>query len=439
MKIFFVSLGCDKNLSDSEHMLYLLHNAGHEITDFEEEADIFIINSCSFIEDALKESIDAVLSYVPYKEKGASIILTGCMAERFKDEIRKELPEVDVMVGTNSYDEIVKAVNDCAENKKTAYFHDFDRLPAQGTKRLLSNASGYAYLKIADGCDKCCTYCAIPSFRGKYRSFPMEDILSEAEFLASQGIKELILVAQETTLYGLDIYKKKCLPALLSKLSEIDGIEWIRLLYCYPEEITEELISEIRDNKKVLHYIDMPIQHSSDHVLRSMGRRTDNESLRKLITHLREEIPDITLRTTVIAGFPGEMKDDHDNLLDFINDMEFDRLGCFKYSKEEGTKAALMDDQISDSDKEERFQNIMLLEQDILFEKNRKLTGEVMTVMVDGYIPEEDVYIARSYRDAPDVDGYVFFKGSREYMTGDMVKIRVSGSHEYDLLGEEII
>ena len=439
MKVFFVSLGCDKNLSDSEHMLYLMRRDGMEITDQEKEADIIIVNTCCFIESALEESINTIIEMGKYKTEGNArvLLVTGCMAERYKAQIEEDLPEVDGIVGTNSYTSIVEAIHKTLEGQKVAFLNEKDSLLPEPRERVLTTGGHFAYLKIAEGCNKNCSYCIIPSLRGHYRSVPMEQIYDEAVYLVSQGVKELILVAQETTLYGLDLYQKKMLPELLHHLSEIEGLEWIRILYCYPEEITDALIQEMKNNRKVCHYIDMPIQHSSDHVLKNMGRKTTEADLREIVSKLREEIPDIAIRTTLICGFPGETDKEHHSLLTFVDEMKFDRLGAFCYSREENTRAYSMPMQITETEKNKRRDAVMALQQQIAFQKNQQLEGTTIRAMIEGYMPEDNVYVGRTYRDAPDVDGMIFLsQADREYNSGDFVMAKVTGYHDYDLTGD---
>ncbi len=438
MKVFFVSLGCDKNLVDSEVMLGLLKEGGYEITDNEDEADVAVVNTCSFILDAQDESVETILQMAEKKNENLKVlIVTGCLAQRYEAEIKTEIPEVDAVLGTNSYDKIVEAANEALEGNFYDECSPLKGIPEVNTERIISTPSHYAFLKIAEGCNKKCTYCIIPSLRGSYRSVPMEKLVSEARTLAEKGVKELILVAQETTVYGIDLYGKKSLPELISRLSEIEQIRWIRILYCYPEEITDELINVIKTNEKVCHYLDLPIQHVNDDVLKSMGRRTTNKELSGLIKKLREEIPDIALRTTLIAGFPGETNEAHEDVLRFINEAEFDRLGCFTYSREDGTKAACFENQIADEVKASRRDDIMELQSEICADINEGLIGNEYEVIIDGYIPEENTYVARSFRDAPDVDGYVFIETDRKsLLSGDMVRVKISGAHEYDLIGE---
>ena len=440
MNILFVSLGCDKNLVDTEMMLGMLGREGFAFTDDEEQADIVVVNTCCFIHDAKEESINTILEMAELKKTGRAkaLLVTGCLAQRYQEEIRTEIPEVDCILGTTAIDQIVQAVKEVLEGKNAGMGHmeDIDRTPVYGQKRVVTTGGHYAYLKIAEGCDKNCTYCIIPKVRGKFRSVPMEILLKEAEELVSQGVKELILVAQETTLYGVDLYGEKRLPQLLDELNRIPGLYWIRLLYCYPEEITNELIKAIKRNDKVCHYLDIPIQHGCDSVLKRMGRRTTSGKLRETVANLRQAIPDICLRTSLITGFPGETEEDHEILMDFVDDMEFDRLGVFTYSLEEDTPAALMEEQIDEEVKIQRRQQLMALQQEIAFEKAQTMEGSRLLVMIEGRLEEEDVYIGRSYRDAPNVDGYVFVHTDKNLMTGDFVWVSITGSHEYDLIGE---
>lgn len=438
MKLLFVSLGCDKNLVDSEFMIGMLSADGIELTDDETQADIIIVNTCCFINDAKEESVNTILEMAELKNSAnlKVLIVTGCLAQRYQKEIMEEIPQVDAILGTNSYDDIVNAVREVLAGKKYENYGTLQGLPHPSHKRLVTTGGHFAYLKIAEGCDKRCTYCIIPSIRGSYRSVPMDELVSQAKELVENGAKELILVAQETTLYGIDIYGKKSLHLLLEELSKINGLVWIRILYCYPEEIYDELIETIATNKKVCHYLDLPIQHASDSILRRMGRKTSHEDLVNIITKLRARIPDITLRTTVMCGFPGENQSDHEQLMQFINDMEFDRLGAFAYSQEENTPAAEFIDQIDDETKLTWKDEVMELEQEVIFDINETLVGKEMLSFVEGKVADEDVYIARTYRDAPNVDGYVFIKTMEELMTGDFVNVKITGAHEYDLIGE---
>ena len=438
MKILFISLGCDKNLVDTEEMLGLLQQRGYTFTDDENDCDIVVVNTCCFIGDAKEESINALLEAAELKKSGRvkALVAAGCLAQRYHREIRLEIPEVDAIVGTTCIGQIVDAVEQVLEGKSPILVQDPDALTDFRVDRVLTTGGHYAYLKIAEGCNKRCSYCIIPQIRGSYRSVPMEILLEQANVLAERGVRELILVAQETTLYGLDRYGEKSLPLLLHELAQIPGISWIRILYCYPEEINDELIQTIKKEPKVCHYLDIPIQHASDRILRRMGRRTTQGQLREMIGRLREEIPDICLRTTLIAGFPGETQEDHEKLVDFVNEMEFDRLGEFPYSQEEGTAAAEMPDQVSEEQKEAWRQEIMELQQEIAFARAEDMVGSVLTVMIEGKVADEDVYVARTYRDAPGVDGYLFVHTSAVLMTGDLVQARVTGCNEYDLVGE---
>lgn len=440
MKILCVSLGCDKNLVDSEMMLSLLNRDGHTFTDDETEAEIILVNTCCFIGDAKEESVNTILEMAEYKKSGncKALIVAGCMAERYKEEIIEEIPEVDGILGTSTYDEISNVLNQALAGERVSCFHDLSALPEVTEKRQVTTGGHYAFLKIAEGCDKRCTYCIIPYLRGPYRSIPMERLVREAEQLAEQGVKELILVAQETTLYGVDIYGKKTLPTLLQKLAAIDGIQWIRVQYCYPEEITEELIQVMKTEEKVCHYLDLPIQHASDSILKKMGRRTNQKELRERIRHLRQEIPDIVLRTTLISGFPGESTEDHEELLQFVGEMEFDRLGVFAYSAEEDTPAASYPDQVPEEVKQERRGEIMELQQEIAFEKAEQKVGSELEVMIEGKVADEDAFVGRTYMDAPGVDGMVFVNTEAPLMSGDFCRVRITGALEYDLIGELI-
>ena len=438
MKLLFVSLGCDKNLVDSEEMLGLLTGNGFEIVDDETEAEAIVVNTCCFINDAKEESVNTILEMAEYKKTGSCkvLVVTGCMAQRYKNEIIEEVPEVDAVLGTTSYGDILKAIREAMEGKHFQEFKDIDYLPEKLGKRVLTTGGHFGYLKIAEGCDKHCTYCIIPKLRGKFRSVPMERLIAQAEDMAEQGVKELILVAQETTVYGKDLYGKKSLHILLKKLCEIRGIRWIRILYCYPEEIYDELIETIRDEKKICHYLDIPIQHASDHILKRMGRRTSKQELIDIVGKLRKEIPDIVLRTTLITGFPGETEEDHEELKEFVDEMEFDRLGVFTYSPEENTPAAEMADQVPEEVKEERRDELMELQQEISYDRGQDRIGQELLVMIEGKVADESAYIGRTYGDAPKVDGYIFVQTGELLMTGDFAKVRVTGALEYDLIGE---
>ena len=440
MNILFISLGCDKNLVDTEVMLGLLASKGHQMIDDETQADVSVINTCCFINDAKEESIQTILEMADYKKEGRlkALIVTGCLAQRYKNEIIEEIPEVDAVLGTTSYDKIVEAIDEALQGHSLVEMTDLDALPEVNTQRLVTTGGHFAYLKIAEGCDKHCTYCIIPKIRGNFRSVPMEKLLREAQELADQGVKELILVAQETTLYGKDIYGEKSLHKLLKELCKIAGIQWIRILYCYPEEITDELIQVMKEEKKICHYLDLPIQHASNEILKRMGRRTSKEQLIEIIGKLRKEIPDIALRTTLITGFPGETEEQHEELMDFVDEMEFDRLGVFTYSAEEDTPAASMDGQIEESVKEDRQAELMELQQDIAFDLAEDMIGQEVLVLIEGKVADENAYVGRTYKDAPNVDGLIFVNTDEELMSGDFARVKVTGALEYDLIGEII-
>ena len=433
MKVLLISLGCDKNLVDSEVMLGLLNKAGHELTNDETEAEAVVINTCAFISDAKEESINTIIEMGRLKKTGKlkKLIVAGCLSQRYKDEIMEELPEIDVIIGATNYDKIVEAIG----TDEQAIVDDINHTPKPVSERIVTTNAAMAYFKIAEGCNKLCTYCIIPHIRGRYRSIPMENLLSSAEKLAADGIKELVLVAQETTLYGVDLYGEKKLPELLTKLSEIEGIEWIRLLYCYPEEITDELISVMAENPKICHYIDIPIQHSENEILRRMGRKTSREDIVSLVSRLRTAMPDIAIRTTLISGFPGETQKLHDGLVDFVDECEFDRLGVFTYSPEEGTPAAGYEDQVDGELAAKWRDEIMELQQEISYEKNQELIGSVQRVLIEGYLVDDDVYVGRTYRDAPGVDGIVFVSAPYELISGSFVDVKITEANEYDLTG----
>ena len=440
MKLLFISLGCDKNLVDSEVMIGILTGHNVELTDDETAADIIIINSCCFINDAKEESINTILEMADYKKSGSckALIVTGCLAQRYKEEIQTEIPEVDAILGTNSYDQIWEAVEAALSQNSYNCMKELTGIPQVKEHRVVTTGGHFAYLKIAEGCNKNCTYCIIPSIRGRYRSIPMEELVEQAKELAANGVKELILVAQETTLYGIDLYGEKSLHKLLDALNEINGLFWIRIMYCYPEEIYEELIDSMIRNKKVCHYLDMPIQHCNDEILRRMGRRTRKEELENAITHLRERIPDITLRTTLICGFPGETDEMNEELMQFVNDMEFDRLGALTYSPEEGTPAAEFENQIEEEIKADYQAEIMELQEEVIIDKNESLIGTEMYAFIEGKVADENAYIGRTYRDSPNVDGYIFINTEETLVTGDIVNVKVTGAYEYDLIGEII-
>jgi ribosomal protein S12 methylthiotransferase len=438
MKVLFISLGCDKNLADSEEMLGLLASRGYTFTDDETEADAIVINTCCFINDAKEESIQTILEMAEYRKSGncKALIVTGCMAQRYKQEILDEVEEVDQVLGTTAYDKIVDALEEALKGHRAVALEPLTELPMPQKGRLVTTGGHFAYLKIAEGCNKCCTYCIIPKLRGRYRSVPMERLIAQAEELAAQGVKELILVAQETTVYGVDLYGYKALHLLLEALCRISGLRWIRILYCYPEEIYDELIETMKKEEKICHYLDLPIQHASDAVLKRMGRRTTRKDLEQIIGKLRQEIPDIVLRTTLITGFPGETQEQHEEVMEFIDEMEFDRLGVFTYSQEEDTPAALMPDQIDEETKLNWQEELMELQQEIVFDRGEALVGREMLAMVEGSVTDENAYVARTYGDAPNVDGLLFIRTDETLMSGDFVKVRITGAAEYDLIGE---
>lgn len=440
MNILFVSLGCDKNLVDTEVMLGLLASRGHQMVDSEEIADVIVINTCCFIHDAKEESIQTILEMAEYKKAGSckALIVTGCLAQRYKQEIIDEIEEVDAVLGTTSYDKIVEAIDEALAGHTSVEMTDIDALPLVESKRLVTTGGHFAYLKIAEGCDKHCTYCIIPKIRGNFRSVPIERLLKEAEDLVAQGVKEIILVAQETTLYGKDLYGEKSLHKLLRELCKISGLRWIRILYCYPEEITDELIQVIKEEDKICNYLDLPIQHASDGILKRMGRRTSKEQLVEIIGKLRKEIPDIAIRTTLITGFPGETQEQHEELMEFVDEMEFDRLGVFTYSPEEDTPAAVMPDQIPEDVKEDRQAELMELQQEIAFDLAEEMIGREVLVMIEGKVADENAYVGRTYKDAPNVDGLIFVESEEKLMSGDFARVRITGALEYDLMGEII-
>lgn len=433
MKVLLISLGCDKNLVDSEVMLGLLNKAGHQLTNDETEADVVVVNTCAFISDAKEESINTIIEMGELKKTGKlkKLIVAGCLSQRYKDEIMKELPEIDVIIGATNYDKIVEAI----ETDEESIVDDINYTPRPIAERIVTTNASMAYFKIAEGCNKLCTYCIIPHIRGRYRSMPMDSLIAYAEKLASDGIKELVLVAQETTLYGVDLYGEKKLPELLTKLSEIEGIEWIRLLYCYPEEITDELIEVMATNPKICHYVDIPIQHSENAILKRMGRRTSREDIVELVGRLRTAMPDIAIRTTLISGFPGETQELHDGLVDFVDECEFDRLGVFTYSPEEGTPAAEYEDQVDGELAVKWRDEIMELQQEISYEKNQQMIGSTQKVLIEGYLVDDDVYVGRTYRDAPGVDGIVFVSAPYELISGSFVDVKITEANEYDLTG----
>ncbi|HAU84732.1 MAG TPA: 30S ribosomal protein S12 methylthiotransferase RimO [Lachnospiraceae bacterium] len=441
MKILFISLGCDKNLVDSEVMIGLVRERAFELTDDEQEADVIVVNTCCFVNDAKEESINTILEMAELKKTGKlkALIATGCLAQRYREDIEKEIPEVDAIIGTTGYEDIVTAIDNALGGTKSEFFKDLSYLPDTKHKKRVNTTGGYySYLKIAEGCDKNCTYCIIPKIRGNYRSVPMEDLIEEAKQLADNGVVELMLVAQETTLYGVDIYGKKMLPELLKELCKIDGLQWIRILYCYPEEITDELIEVMKTEEKVCNYLDIPIQHGCDRILKRMGRRTNKQEIVDIVEKLRENIPDITLRTTLITGFPGETEEEHEELMQFVEDMRFDRLGVFTYSPEENTPAALLKDHIDEEVKERRRDELMEVQQEIAFEHAQDAISTKLKVLIEGKLPEDNVFIGRTYKDAPSVDGYIFVNSSSELISGQFVDVFVTDAKEYDLIGEVV-
>lgn len=443
MNILMVSLGCDKNLCDSEAMLGLLAKHNYNITNDEQEADAIIVNTCSFIKDAMEESVNTVLEMAKLKQQNLKyLIVTGCMAQRFKDEIFDEIPEIDACLGTSSFDKILdvieelKARDGIEDAEEISVYDDIDRLATiTESNKVITSGTFMGYLKIAEGCDKFCTYCVIPHIRGHYRSVPMEQLLKEAEYMASQGIEELVLVAQETTCYGKDLYGEKRLHVLVRELAKIDGIKWIRLMYCYPEEIYDELIDCFKEEPKLLHYIDMPMQHSEDAILKRMGRRTDRASIETVIGKLREAVPDIAIRTSLIAGFPGETQEEHEALMAFLDEQELDRVGVFTYSREDGTPASTFENQIDEETAEQWRNEIMELQQEISLDKNETFVGKIMQVIIEGYSSDDDVYVGRTYRDAPGVDGLVFVNCDYELMSGQIVDVRINEVGPYDMIG----
>ncbi len=439
MNILFVSLGCDKNLVDSEVMLNLVEKSGHNITNEEAEADAVVINTCCFIHDAKEESVNTILEFANLKNSGKLklIIVTGCLAERYKDEIKKEIPEVDIILGSASYDAIAKVVDKFEKGTGEDIYKALTYIPEDDSDRIVTTGTFMSYLKIAEGCNKCCTYCIIPKIRGRYRSVPMDKVILTAKKLAAKGIKELVIIAQETTIYGTDIYGEKKLPELLRKLAKLEGIEWIRLMYCYPEEITDELIETMAGEPKILHYVDMPIQHSEDNILKAMARRTSKEQIIEVIGKLRAAMPDICIRTTLITGFPGETKKDHEQLMSFVNDMEFDRLGAFSYSREEDTVAANMTNQVDEELARKWKDEVMELQQEISYDNNETMVGKTIPVIVEGYLYEDNVYACRSYKDAPNIDSFVFVSSIEELVSGDIIEVRITDYNEYDLIGEK--
>lgn len=437
MKVYFVSLGCDKNLVDSEHMLGRISEK-YEITDVPEEADIAVVNTCAFIKDAKEESVNTIIELAGLKDLNLKhLFITGCLSQRYHEDLDELIPEIDGFVGISATDSIVEDIDKVISSEEKLFdFPDINEPQNITNKRYITPPYHTSYLKIAEGCDKNCTYCSIPMIRGKFRSIPMEELVKEADYLAKNGVTEIILIAQETTVYGQDLYGKKSLPELVAKISQIEELKWIRIMYCYPEEIDDEFIDMIANNDKVCHYLDIPIQHSSDFILQRMGRKTSSKDLYTIINKLRDRIPDIALRTSLITGFPGETEEDFENLIKFVKDIEFDRLGVFTYSREEGTLAYSFKNQVPQKIKNSRRKQIMELQSEISENKNSKMVGKVLEAIIDGYDPENDVFVGRLYKDAPDVDGVVFISNAHSLISGDYVKVLITDYNEYDLIGE---
>ena len=441
--IAFISLGCDKNRVDSEVMLGILKERGYNPVSDESDADIIVINTCCFIKDALEESIETIIETAQYKEEGKcrGIIVAGCLAQRYEKEIFEEMPEVDAVIGTAAYESVADVADRIlGGEKRIKVIEDIDTHMNEENagKRIISTSGHYAYLKISEGCDNHCTYCVIPKMRGKHRSRTMESLVEEAEILAKQGVKELVIVAQDTSIYGRDLYGEPKLHELLEKLAVVEGIQWIRLLYCYPETLTQETIDVMAKNEKICHYIDMPIQHGCDTVLKRMGRKSSQELIRQTVKKLRDAMPDIAIRTTLIVGFPGETEEEFADLQKFVEEMRFDRLGVFCYSQEEGTPAAKMENQIDDEVKEERQRIIMDIQKNIAASLCQQEVGKTLEVLVEGKLPEENVYCGRTRWDAPDIDGMVFFHAEEEAYSGDFVSVKIKEAGDYDLMGDVV-
>ncbi|BDR75459.1 30S ribosomal protein S12 methylthiotransferase RimO [Clostridium tetani] len=433
IKYGVVSLGCDKNRIDSEVMINEIKKEGI-ITNNPKEADVIIVNTCGFIEDSKKESIDTILEMSNYKNNNCKVlVVTGCLSQRYGEELQELLPEVDVMLGVNDYDKLSDAIKKSIEKGEKSLYCNYSNTVINEGGRVLTTQKHYAYLRIAEGCDNFCTYCAIPKIRGKYRSRKIEDIIEEAKFLSQNGVKEIIIVAQDTTRYGLDIYGEKTLPSLLKQLEEVDGIEWIRLLYCYPEDITEELIEEFARNKKLCKYVDVPIQHISDSVLKRMGRKGNKQLVTKVLRDIKKRVPEMSIRTSLIVGFPGEMEEDFKELKDFVEEFKFQNLGVFKYSQEEGTPAATMEDQVLEEIKETRREELMKMQRDIVKSINTDKVNKVYKVVVDNFNGEH--YIGRNYEMLPEIDGAIYFKCDKILNIGEMVCIKILETLEYDLIG----
>ncbi|WP_313529595.1 30S ribosomal protein S12 methylthiotransferase RimO [Anaerotignum sp.] len=441
--VAFTSLGCDKNRVDSEVMLGILAQKGFQAVADEAQADIIVVNTCCFIKDALEESIETILEMAEYKKTGncKGLIVAGCLGQRYEEEFFNELPEVDAIIGTAAYESVAEVAAEILAGKTgERYLEDIDR-PMEDTNgklRVLSTAPYFAYLKISEGCDNHCTYCVIPKLRGKHRSRALESLVEEATVLAQNGVKELVIVAQDTSIYGRDLYGEPKLHILLEKLAEVDGIEWIRLLYCYPETLTQETIDVMAKNEKICHYIDMPIQHGNDAVLKRMGRKSSQVLIKEKVAALRQAMPDIAIRTTLIVGFPGESEEEFNDLIQFVEEMKFDRLGVFSYSQEDGTPAARMENQIDNELKEVRRDTIMDIQKNIAAALCEKEVGKVVQVLVEGKLPEENIYCGRTRRDAPDIDGLVFLNAEEEIYSGDFVTVKVREAGDYDLMGDVI-
>lgn len=435
--VFFVSLGCDKNLVDTEVMLGHIRDAGYELVNEEADADVAIVNTCSFIHDAKEESVQTILEMGTFKEGNLKgLIAVGCLTQRYQEELIREMPELDGILGTSNYDEIVPAIEAVMNKEKYVSFKDINYACAPYIKRVGDQTAHYAYLKIADGCNNNCSYCIIPSLRGRVRSREIDSLVEEARFLVEQGKTEIILVAQDVTKYGIDLYKEKALPKLLKALVKIEGLEWLRLLYCYPEDITDELIEVMASESKIMDYIDIPIQHISNPILKNMARRSNDETIKGVITKLRTAMPNIAIRSSLIVGFPGENEEDYQRLADFVRDFKLDRVGVFTYSLEEGTKAATMGGQIAQEVMDERRDGIMAIQQEVSLENNEAMVGRIVDCIIEGFIPDDQVYVGRTYKDAPGVDGVIFISTDYKLMAGQIVPVKVTDFNEYDLIGD---
>ena len=438
IKIGMVSLGCSKNLVDSERMLYKFRKRGYELVTEPGLSDIAVVNTCGFIQSAKEEAIETILELVKLKEEGTikKIVVTGCLSERYQQEMADEFPEIDAVVGIGDQKDIIDIIDHVLANERVVHFDDKKNLPVTG-ERIISTLPFFAYLKIAEGCNNCCTYCAIPKIRGPYRSVPMDDVLEEAKWLAENGVTEIIVIAQDTTRYGEDLYGKSKLPELLEKLCGIDGLKWIRVLYCYPERITDELLEVIANQEKIVKYMDIPIQHCNGEILKRMNRRGDRQFLTELMKKIRNKVPDIVIRTTLITGFPGETQEQFEELAEFVKDMRFDRLGCFAYSPEEDTPAAEFPDQIDDEVKKHRRDIIMEQQAEIMAEKCESMIGKTIKVLFEGFDRYAECYYGRSSADAPEVDGKVFFTvEGKKPAVGDIIDVEITDYIDVDLIGE---